>query len=95
MVVGGPLSAIFQPYVERLHTFASSHQPQKPLPKRKEHNSTASVSLLTMPIDINELRDYKGGDPAKWRKYMAARFKPVEWVDEVIAKDEEWRNLQI
>lgn len=94
MVVGGPLSAIFQPYVERLHTFASSHQPQKPLPKRKQHNSTASVSLLTMPIDINELRDYKGGDPAKWRKYMAARFKPVEWVDEVIAKDEEWRNLQ-
>lgn len=41
-----------------------------------------------MPIDINELRDYKGGDPDKWRKHQAARFKPVEWVDEVIAKDE-------
>ncbi len=47
-----------------------------------------------MPIDINELRDYKGGDPEKWRKHQAARFKPVEWVDEVIAKDEEWRNEQ-
>ena len=46
-----------------------------------------------MPIDINELRDYKGGDPAKWRKYMEQRFKPVEWVDEVIAEDEKWRNL--
>ena len=47
-----------------------------------------------MPIDINELREYKGGDPAKWRKYMEARFKPAEWVDEVIAKDEEWRQAQ-
>lgn len=45
-----------------------------------------------MPIDINELRDYKGGDPAKWREYQTARFKPAEWVDEVIAKDEEWRR---
>lgn len=44
-----------------------------------------------MPIDINELREYKGGDPAKWREHQAARFKPAEWVDEVIAKDEEWR----
>mmetsp|Transcript_15551 Transcript_15551/g.38756 ORF Transcript_15551/g.38756 Transcript_15551/m.38756 type:complete len:482 (-) Transcript_15551:1694-3139(-) len=46
-----------------------------------------------MPIDINELRDYKGGDPAKWRKYMEQRFKPAEWVDEVIAEDEKWREL--
>ena len=46
-----------------------------------------------MPIDINELRDYKGGDPAKWRKHMAARFKPEEWVDEVLAEDEKWREL--
>ena len=46
-----------------------------------------------MPIDINELRDYKGGDPAKYRKYMEQRFKPAEWVDEVVAKDEEWRVL--
>mmetsp|Transcript_29098 Transcript_29098/g.44411 ORF Transcript_29098/g.44411 Transcript_29098/m.44411 type:complete len:486 (-) Transcript_29098:241-1698(-) len=47
-----------------------------------------------MPIDINELREYKGGDPEKWRKHQAARFKPPEWVDEVIAKDEEWRTKQ-
>jgi len=46
-----------------------------------------------MPIDINELRDYKGGDPAKYRKYMKQRFKPAEWVDEVIAEDEKWRDL--
>mmetsp|Transcript_18265 Transcript_18265/g.52120 ORF Transcript_18265/g.52120 Transcript_18265/m.52120 type:complete len:487 (-) Transcript_18265:65-1525(-) len=46
-----------------------------------------------MPIDINELRDYKGGDPEKWRKHMQARFKPPEWVDEVIAEDERWRAL--
>jgi len=47
-----------------------------------------------MPIDINELRDYKGGNPDQWRTYMTARFKPSTWVDDVITKDEEWRNLQ-
>jgi len=46
-----------------------------------------------MPIDINELRTYKGGDPAKYRKYMEQRFKPAEWVDEVITEDEKWRAL--
>lgn len=46
-----------------------------------------------MPIDINELRTYKGGDPAKYKKYMEQRFKPQEWVDEVIAEDEKWRAL--
>ena len=46
-----------------------------------------------MPIDINELRDYKGGEPEKWRTYMEQRFKPKEWVDEVIAEDEKWRML--
>jgi seryl-tRNA synthetase len=46
-----------------------------------------------MPIDINELREYKGGEPAKWRTYMTQRFKPAEWVDEVIQEDERWRNL--
>mmetsp|Transcript_34325 Transcript_34325/g.79388 ORF Transcript_34325/g.79388 Transcript_34325/m.79388 type:complete len:484 (-) Transcript_34325:118-1569(-) len=44
-----------------------------------------------MPIDVNELRSYKGGDPEKWRKYMAMRFKPTEWVDETLAADEIWR----
>mmetsp|Transcript_25153 Transcript_25153/g.29115 ORF Transcript_25153/g.29115 Transcript_25153/m.29115 type:complete len:92 (+) Transcript_25153:93-368(+) len=47
-----------------------------------------------MPIDINEIRDYKGGDPAKWRTYMSQRFKPTSWVDDAIAKDEEWRTQQ-
>ena len=46
-----------------------------------------------MPIDINELRDYKGGDPAKYRKYMEQRFKPAEWVDEVLVEDEKWRAM--
>uniref|UniRef100_A0A7S1ZVP8 serine--tRNA ligase n=1 Tax=Ditylum brightwellii TaxID=49249 RepID=A0A7S1ZVP8_9STRA len=46
-----------------------------------------------MPIDINELRTYKGGDPEKYRDYMKKRFKPAEWVDEVLAKDVEWRDM--
>lgn len=44
-----------------------------------------------MPIDINNLREYKGGEPEKWRAHMAKRFKSPEIVDEVIALDEEWR----
>lgn len=47
-----------------------------------------------MPIDINELREYKGGEPEKWKKYMEMRFKPAEWVDEVVAEDEVWRGMQ-
>mmetsp|Transcript_39496 Transcript_39496/g.72873 ORF Transcript_39496/g.72873 Transcript_39496/m.72873 type:complete len:487 (-) Transcript_39496:206-1666(-) len=46
-----------------------------------------------MPIDINELRAYKGGDPEKWRKYQRQRFKPPEHVDEVLAEDEKWREM--
>lgn len=46
-----------------------------------------------MPIDINNLRDYKGGEPEKWRTYMKQRFKSPEIVDEVIAEDEKWRDL--
>ena len=30
-----------------------------------------------MPIDINELRDYKGGDPEKYRNYM--RTLEADW----------------
>lgn len=51
--------------------------------------------LLTpqnMPIEINWLRDYKGGDPEKFREYQRQRFRPVEWVDDVLAVDEKWRN---
>lgn len=46
-----------------------------------------------MPIDINELRDYKGGDPTKWKSYNEKRFKSPEIVDQVVAKDAAWREL--
>jgi seryl-tRNA synthetase len=47
-----------------------------------------------MPIDVNELRDYKGGDPAKWKKYMEQRFKDPTIVDQVVTLDEEWRGVR-
>mmetsp|Transcript_35020 Transcript_35020/g.83678 ORF Transcript_35020/g.83678 Transcript_35020/m.83678 type:complete len:494 (+) Transcript_35020:287-1768(+) len=47
-----------------------------------------------MPIDINELRTYKGGNPDAYRTYMKQRFKDPSIVDQVIAKDEEWRALR-
>ena len=47
-----------------------------------------------MPIDINDLRTYKGGDPEKFRTYMKQRFKPVEWIDSVLELDERVRTLQ-
>ena len=47
-----------------------------------------------MPIDINELRTYKGGNPEKYKEYMKMRFKPPEWVDDVIAEDERRRNAK-
>jgi seryl-tRNA synthetase len=47
-----------------------------------------------MPIDINELRDYKGGDPSKWRKYMEQRFKDPSIVDQALLLDMDWRNLR-
>ena len=46
-----------------------------------------------MPIEINLLRDYKGGDPEKYRKYQAMRFKDPQVVDQVLALDEKWRSL--
>ena len=46
-----------------------------------------------MPIDVNELRDYKGGDPAQWKKYMEQRFKDPAIVDQVLELDAEWRKL--
>ena len=45
-----------------------------------------------MPIDINNLRTYRGGEPEKWRKYMADRFKDPAIVDQVIAADDKWRE---
>jgi len=47
-----------------------------------------------MPIDINELRDYKGGDPAKWRRYMEQRFKDPDIIDQVLLLDLEWREAR-
>ena len=46
-----------------------------------------------MPIDINELRDYKGGDPEKYRTYQKQRFKDPAVVDQVVKIDEEWREV--
>ncbi|KAL7575760.1 hypothetical protein ACA910_003090 [Epithemia clementina (nom. ined.)] len=45
-----------------------------------------------MPIDVNELRDYKGGDPGLWKKYMEQRFKDPSIVDQVLELDEQWRK---
>jgi seryl-tRNA synthetase len=47
-----------------------------------------------MPIDINELRDYKGGDPVKWKKYMEQRYKDPAIVDQVLDYDKQWRDLR-
>lgn len=47
-----------------------------------------------MPIDINSLRTYKGGNPDAYRRYMTQRFKNPDIVDQVLAKDESWRELR-
>jgi seryl-tRNA synthetase len=47
-----------------------------------------------MPIDIKELRDYQGGDPARYRKFMEDRFKEPKLVDQVIELDAKWRGLR-
>lgn len=47
-----------------------------------------------MPIDINFLRTYKGGDPDAYRRYMTQRFKNPDLVDQTLAKDEAWRDLR-
>ena len=48
---------------------------------------------MKMPIDINLLREYKGGNPQLVRDSQKARYASVELVDEVIAIDEDWRKL--
>ena len=45
-----------------------------------------------MPIDINSLRTYKGGNPDLYRQSMQQRFKDPSIVDAVLAKDEQWRE---
>ena len=47
-----------------------------------------------MPIDINSLRTYKGGNPEAYRLYMKQRFKDPTLIDAVLAKDESWRLLR-
>jgi len=46
-----------------------------------------------MPIDINELRDYRGGDPEKYKVFMQQRFKDPSLVDMVLDCDRKWREL--
>ncbi|KAJ1446712.1 hypothetical protein M885DRAFT_545458 [Pelagophyceae sp. CCMP2097] len=48
-----------------------------------------------MPLDINLLRTYRGGDPEKVRESQRRRFKDVDLVDRIIAEDEIWRNLTL
>ncbi len=40
-----------------------------------------------MPIDINQIRADRGGDPEKWREYCRKRNKPAELVDRVLDLD--------
>ena len=46
-----------------------------------------------MPLDINLFRTYSGGNPDLIRESQRRRYAPVELVDEIIAKDERWRNM--
>eukprot|EP00816_Leptocylindrus_hargravesii_P007582 CAMPEP_0196811786 /NCGR_PEP_ID=MMETSP1362-20130617/20058_1 /TAXON_ID=163516 /ORGANISM="Leptocylindrus danicus, Strain CCMP1856" /LENGTH=478 /DNA_ID=CAMNT_0042187169 /DNA_START=23 /DNA_END=1459 /DNA_ORIENTATION=- len=48
-----------------------------------------------MPIELNLLRTYKGGDPEKYREYQKKRFKDPAVVDQVLAEDEKWRDLVV
>ncbi|KAL6567119.1 hypothetical protein OROMI_015523 [Orobanche minor] len=46
-------------------------------------------------LDINLIREEKGGKPEIIRESQRRRFKPVEIVDEVIRLDKEWRKDQL
>ena len=46
-----------------------------------------------MPIDINCLREDRGGNPEQIRESQRRRFASVELVDEIIAHDQRWRFL--
>ena len=45
-----------------------------------------------MPLDITLFRK-EGGNPEAIRESQRRRFQPVEAVDEIIAKDDEWRLI--
>jgi len=47
-----------------------------------------------MPVDINQLRAEKGGDPEIVRASELKRCRDGKIVDEVIALDEEWRKMR-
>mmetsp|Transcript_13368 Transcript_13368/g.32789 ORF Transcript_13368/g.32789 Transcript_13368/m.32789 type:complete len:560 (-) Transcript_13368:181-1860(-) len=47
-----------------------------------------------MPIDIDDLRKFKGGDPDKVRESERRRFHDVKVVDRIIELDELWRKLR-
>jgi seryl-tRNA synthetase len=40
-----------------------------------------------MPIDINNIREERGGDPDLWREFQQKRFSSTDGVDEVIELD--------
>lgn len=46
-----------------------------------------------MPLDINLFRKESGGNPDLIRESQRRRYASVELVDEIIAKDEQWRLL--
>jgi seryl-tRNA synthetase len=45
-----------------------------------------------MPLDINDFRPEKGGNPDLVRDTLRKRFKDVAIVDAVIASDKKWRE---
>jgi len=45
-----------------------------------------------MPLDINDFREWKGGDLAKLKESQRRRYAKVEIVDEIVALDEQWRK---
>lgn len=46
-----------------------------------------------MPIDINWLREDRGGDPNRIKEFQRKRFASVELVDEILALDSQWRQM--
>lgn len=61
--------------------------------KRKYFNLYNTLATTTMPgLDINWFRKDKGFDPDIIKKSLERRFRKPEIVDEIIAKDNEWRK---
>ena len=47
-----------------------------------------------MPLDIDDFRTYKGGNPDLIRESERRRFNDVSKVDEIIQLDEQWRKMR-